>query len=536
MTLAAVTGKLPVSTLNNLTVVIPTAGLGSRVGKISAYLNKALVPINAEPMLSHIINRFPRNSKFIIVLGHLAGQVKDFCEIAYPELNIEYVYVDDWTSTKSGTAYSLSCCAAHITGPFWYVPCDTYFNENITENTNNDCFFVKQVPQEECYLYTIFNTHDNKIISTHYKPKESVESTLAFTGLMCISNWQNFLSLLATAGATEFVNVIQAGSGVRTLDSWSDIGTEQKYKAEQAKLSKFDFTKDDEITYCTNNKIIKWTKDASLAEKRHLKALANPIPFPTGCNHIGNFFKYDFVPGETLYQYNETKKINMPGLLTWLENNVWKEVDISNVLFLSQCNSFYKEKTLARIELFKQKCTVKQVLTVNGVSIQHYQDCLDNIDWDYLAKESVPRFVHGDLQFDNIVIDDNANFTLIDWRPDFSGAVTHGDLYYDLAKLAGGLMINYSKIKENSFSIVSDLHNVNITLPTLNNTEEYLEQLYEYVENRGLDSYKVKMLVPIIFWNMAPLHNPPFDIFLWYLGLKLFSELDSSKHEIYKPQ
>jgi hypothetical protein len=53
------------------------------------------------------------------------------------------------------------------------------------------------------------------------------------------------------------------------------------------------------------------------------------------------------------------------------------------------------------------------------------------------------------LQFDNILYD-GKKFKLIDWRDSF-GDSREGDLYYDFAKLLGGIEINYKLIKKNKF-------------------------------------------------------------------------------------
>ena len=63
--------------------------------------------------------------------------------------------------------------------------------------------------------------------------------------------------------------------------------------------------------------------------------------------------------------------------------------------------------------------------------------------------DGIPVFIHGDLQFDNIIF--GGKFSLIDWRQDFAGSF-YGDKYYDLAKLYGGMLINYDRIKQNKMS------------------------------------------------------------------------------------
>ena len=47
--------------INDPLVVIPTAGLGSRLGYLTHSFNKSLLPFQNKPILSHIIENFPKN-------------------------------------------------------------------------------------------------------------------------------------------------------------------------------------------------------------------------------------------------------------------------------------------------------------------------------------------------------------------------------------------------------------------------------------------------------------------------------------------
>jgi thiamine kinase-like enzyme len=142
-----------------------------------------------------------------------------------------------------------------------------------------------------------------------------------------------------------------------------------------------------------------------------------------------------------------------------------------------------------------------------------------------LFSDVIASYTHGDLQFDNIIVSDDNKFKIIDWRHEFGHLVETGDLYYDLAKLYGGFVLDYKKIKNNEFSIVEITDTVQLTIPNIDNYDFYTSQLINYIKYKNYNLYKVRMLVPIIFWNMAPLHSAPFDKFLWYLGIKLFEEL-----------
>ena len=72
------------------------------------------------------------------------------------------------------------------------------------------------------------------------------------------------------------------------------------------------------------------------------------------------------------------------------------------------------------------------------------------IDKDYISSAEGYQF-HGDCVLENIIHKDG-NYTLIDWRQDFGGITQYGDIYYDLAKMYGGMILSYQLIKEGMFS------------------------------------------------------------------------------------
>ena len=51
-------------------VVIPTAGIGSRLKESTRCINKSLVSIANRPTISHLIEQFPQDCEFVIALGH----------------------------------------------------------------------------------------------------------------------------------------------------------------------------------------------------------------------------------------------------------------------------------------------------------------------------------------------------------------------------------------------------------------------------------------------------------------------------------
>ena len=80
----------------NYKVFIPSAGLGTRLGNISKNLNKALVSIDNKPVISHVIEKFPKNVEIVIALGHKGDLVKNYLEMAHEDRTLTFVQVDNY--------------------------------------------------------------------------------------------------------------------------------------------------------------------------------------------------------------------------------------------------------------------------------------------------------------------------------------------------------------------------------------------------------------------------------------------------------
>ena len=91
-------------------VLIPTAGLGSRLQKYTKYLNISLISINLKPILSWQIDKFSEDTVFVIALGYKGKLVKQYLQIAYPSRKFIFVDVDNYEGKGSGLGYSIIKC------------------------------------------------------------------------------------------------------------------------------------------------------------------------------------------------------------------------------------------------------------------------------------------------------------------------------------------------------------------------------------------------------------------------------------------
>jgi choline kinase/thiamine kinase-like enzyme len=495
-------------------VIIPTAGLGSRLHPYTKDFNKSLLPYKHKPIISHIIENFDQDTEFIIPLGFCGQQVENFLKLTYTNHKFQFIQIDDYTSKKSGPGYTISQCKHIINSPFYYIPCDTYFNEKLSF-FDEDTIFYKKVSDDLSDQYTMLLLDNDRLVQYIFKQIQ-LYPWVAFTGVMFVKNFRDFFERL---DHNEIVFTIQKDTVCKELKSWIDFGNLQIYQNAFTENNVYDFTKTNEYTYICNSKVIKYWDNPNVAEKKFIKYSFNPGIYPNNVVFKGNWLAYEYFEGQVIYQ-NYSLEI-FQKMLNWLENKVWLP---SHKDIKKDCLLFYRDKTNERVNKFIRKYpTIARATTVNNVSVKNWDFYYKSINWDNLAVNSIPRFIHGDLQFDNIVFD-GENFKIIDWRHEFGEQIEIGDLYYDFAKMLGGFIIDYSQIKMNKFQFSIDESAVTLTLPTIIDNQIYIENLKQFITSKGYSWYKVKQLVPIIFWNMSPLHSYPFDLLLWYLGILLFEE------------
>lgn len=498
------------------------------MGSYATQLNKALMPLENRAIITHIIERFPVETEFVIGLGHRGDQVRQYLGIAHSDRRFIFVEIDNYEGPGSGPGYSLLCCRPHLERPFYFVSCDTLWEGALPTLNTQNWLGVAPVAAAETARYCTLRVDWPRI--TDLRDKELVDDPAyeAFVGLCFIYDhaifWQAFADTVTVEGERQVSNglralIAQTAVRAETI-AWTDVGDFDRYRRAVLLVSDFDFSKSDEFFFAVGSKVIKYFVDPTITDRRVKKAALNRGAFPTITDHAGGFYAYTFQPGETLYERNSPATFH--SLLEWLETEVWQKVDVDPAVMKQACRSFYRDKTLARLAEYERKYPVPaQPTIVNGTALPPLADLLERLPWS-LLEDGLPRFMHGDLQFDNILHDPVTNrFTLLDWRQDFAGNIAFGDIYYDLAKLRGGIILNYDYIKQNLLRYDeapgAELR-AEFDFAQRFRTGQYLKILDDYVVARGLSVEKVRLLVAVIYLNMAPLHHFPFDKMLHALG------------------
>lgn len=519
-------------------ILLLTSGVGSRLGNLTKYTNKALVRIGDKPGISYIIDKYDKNIEIIVVLGYFGNQVKDFLEIAYPDRKFQFVWVDNYDKSGSSLVYSLLQAKDKIDCPFIYHACDTLIRtDNIPEPFEN---WLGGYTTENSSEYTSFRISDNYVTGIFDKGEKKFD--FVYTGLAGIHDYQEFFEEASTLYSIQSLNkqlsdiditskLIKHGIKFRWVDfpSWLDMGNITKLKETEkffeAKITVLD--KETESIFLVDGQIIKFFSDPTIVSKRvqRAKILKNLVPEITGVRP--NFYSYQYVEGELLASIVNEQL--MDRFLIWSKDNLWKPGD-SSVNLYPLCQAFYFEKTKKRIKEFLKKYNIEdKEEAINGYLIPKTLEMLDSIPVNWLC-DAKPYAFHGDYILDNILVT-KQGFTLLDWRQDFGGDILNGDIYYDLSKLNHNLIFNHKIIGDKNFMVkTGDVITVDLLLSY--NLCQCREKYIQFLKNNNFNIEKIQLLTAIIWLNMSPLHDYPVSTFLYYFGkLNLHKALQGNYYE-----
>ena len=494
---------------------ILAAGLGSRLENYSEHINKALLPLDNKAIISHLIDKTPLNYDIIVVLGYKGKMVKEYCLAAHSDRNFNFVEVDKFEGRGTGPGYSIKHAKDFLQRPFIWVTADTVITDKLPPLEYN---WLGLYPTSIPELYSTVKIKDDVVIDFTDKSKDGYEN--AFIGLAGVYDYLTFWDNVNDDEIVSAYYDISKYSEIKGHQfDWYDVGTVDNYIKSQ-RIFKDSVTysipkTNGEFLYKVDDNFIKLCSDKDFISGRieRSKELSDLIPT---LNFTGdNLYSYKWKDGKTLYECD----INVLNLfLDFCKNKMWKpfgsEID---------CTNFYKDKTLSRLNLFlsNRDDSYKKSHIVNGLKTDSISNLISDFDWDGITDGTPTKIFHGDLQFDNVIYGNDKNFYLLDWRQDFNEG-TIGDVYYDLAKMYGGVLMSYKLMKNNkNFTCFIDNNSVNYDYKK-NDILDKFRGIYEnWIIKNGYDLLKVKKITSLIFLNMAPLHEKQFGDMLFFKSKKM---------------
>jgi len=508
------------------TVLITTSGIGTKLGELTTYTNKALVKVGKKPALSYIIESYPKNTRFVITLGHFGEHIREFISLAYPELSVTFVPVRVYTGKGSSLVHSMLSASKYLQQPFIYHAADTIVYQRIPEPTKN---WAGGYTSDNTSQYASFDVVDGTIQVFH--EKGNMNPDYVHIGLVGVHDFASFWKGVRhlkkqfpnNEGLSD-VDVLQhmlennVQFTPKIFDPWYDVGNVDSLQvARQSIHDSFHILdKPSESIYLFDRSVVKFFSDEKIAADRVKRAKALGKLVPSIESATKHFYRYKYANGELLASV--ITPATFPNFLDWAFDHMWKkEHEVSQEKFRSTCYEFYYTKTIQRTSEFLKTRNIKDsASSINGQEVPSLSKLLKMVDFTWLADAKQTSF-HGDFIPDNI-IKTSKGYTLLDWRQNFGGLLRGGDMYYDISKLNHNLVINHDIINNNHFTIERKGNVVTCDIFRSQRLVECQEVLKRYLLIRGLDMKKLEVLTPILWLNMSPLHSHPYDLFLFYFG------------------
>ncbi len=523
-------------------VLIPTAGIGTRLGRLTQYVNKSLVSIANRPTISHVIEQFSVDVEFVIALGYKGHLVKEFLSLAYPERQFFFAEVNPFEGLGSGLGLSVLACKEYLQQPFVFISCDTLVREPIPVLDRNWMGYAELKSTEQ---YRTLEVLFGKVKAVYEKGIGKSNICKPYIGLAGIRDYKTFWNAMENGGV-EAITVGESygmrsllGQGVQSYCfTWYDTGNLETLAQTREAYQEHDepniLEKENEAIWFVNNQVIKFSEDKKFIANRIKRAKEIKEFVPEVISTTPNMYRYAKVKGEIL-----SKVITLPlfGQLLQHSRLFWKSQALNASEkrdFRDACMLFYKNKTEERVELFYKNFGKQDgVETINGLKVPKLKKLLDAIDWNWLA-DGLPGRFHGDFHFENILYSQTGqHFTFLDWRQEFGGSLVTGDIYYDLAKLLHGLIICHELIVKDHYWVDWQTNEISFDFYRKQILVECEQYFSDWLSANGYDKKKVWTLTALVYLNIAALHHYPYSLLLFALGKQILNEQNGKQNGIY---
>jgi len=519
-------------------VLITTSGVGERLGNLTKFTNKSLVKVGDKPAISYVVESYPSEVPIVITLGHFGNHVQDYLELIYPERKFEFVQVDKFRGPKTSLGYSMLQAKQHLQIPFIFHASDALVTGQPVPNPVKNWIGASKGDSSE--HYSTLDAASGRVIRIH--EKGNLNYDYLHIGLVGVFEYEKFWNQLRNlwqsdpiasnlSDVTVLREMLASNSEfeIHEFSNWSDIGNTSSLTRARAKYTKSHLVleKEEESIFFVNNSVVKFYRDPEIVRGRVSRSKQLGDIVPQIIDSRDNFFKYEYQEG---IAYSEVANdINFQKLLDWCNQYLWirsNKLDVDT--FEQTCREFYEEKTTKRIaKFFADSGYSDEAGMINGFEVPKVSQMLGMVDFTLLSRGIQSQF-HGDLIMDNI-LQTKTGFKLVDWRQDFGGQISSGDLYYDLAKLNHSMVLNHDAIIQNLFTIEITHGDIQIDVFQKNSFVSLQQKLFKFIEEQGLDLKRVKLLTAIIWLNMSGLHSHPLNLFLFNLGkLNLFRAINEN--------
>ncbi len=224
-----------------LKIVIPMAGLGTRLRPHTWSKPKQLIGVAGKPVLDHVLDTLstlpdPENIELINIVGYRGEQIEAHLGARYPHLKAHYVLQED----PRGQSHAIYLAKEYLKGPMLVIFADTLIETDLSFLASEPAeavVWVKPVPDPRRFGVAVVGD-DGWVDRLIEKPQE-MTNNLAVVGFYYIRSAEDLVSaieeqmkrnmqLKGEFFLADAINImLERGLRMRTqkVDTWLDAGT-----------------------------------------------------------------------------------------------------------------------------------------------------------------------------------------------------------------------------------------------------------------------------------------------------------------------
>ncbi len=169
---------------STLKVIIPMAGLGTRLRPHTWSKPKQLISVAGKTVLDHVLGSLsslpdPQNIELINIVGYLGEQIEEYIQNNYPNLRSHYVIQEN----PRGQSHAIILAREYLNGPMLVVFADTLIYSDLSflrDEFADAIAWVKSVPDPRRFGVAVLDSHG--YVSNLIEKPQDMSNNLAVVG------------------------------------------------------------------------------------------------------------------------------------------------------------------------------------------------------------------------------------------------------------------------------------------------------------------------------------------------------------------
>jgi glucose-1-phosphate thymidylyltransferase len=228
---------------STLKILVPMAGLGTRLRPHTWSKPKPLISVAGKAVLGHVLDMFsevphPENIEYIFIVGYLGEQIEKYVQENYPQLKAHYVVQEE----MRGQSHAVYLAKEYLQGPVILTFVDTLIEADLSfleDEPTEGIVCVK--PVEDPRRFGVATVNDEGYVQKLIEKPQDMENNLAVVGFYYFKRAEELLEAIEEQMRLDIqlkneffladaINImLERGLEMRTqpVDVWLDAGTSE---------------------------------------------------------------------------------------------------------------------------------------------------------------------------------------------------------------------------------------------------------------------------------------------------------------------